>query len=53
MKDQDGDGRADVFETFADDWGINGNYHEYAFGTRHDKNGDLGGIMPYRVWRSR
>ena len=31
MKDRDGDGRADVFETVADDWGINGNYHEYAF----------------------
>jgi len=45
MKDRDGDGRADVFETVADDWGINGNYHEYAFGTRHDKNGDIWVIL--------
>ena len=62
MKDRDGDGRADVFETVADDWGINGNYHEYAFGTRHDKNGDIWVILcltgsggaddksPFRGW---
>src|SRR5690606_19763047 len=30
MKDTDGDGRADVFETVGDPWGINGDYHEYA-----------------------
>ena len=41
MKDEDGDGRADVFETVNDDWGINGNYHEYTFGTRFDKEGYL------------
>ena len=41
IKDSDGDGRADVFETMGDGWGINGDYHEYAFGTRHDKNGDI------------
>ena len=62
MKDRDGDGRADVFETVADDWGINGNYHEYAFGTRHDKNGDIWVVLcltgsggaddrsPFRGW---
>ena len=62
MKDRDGDGRADVFETVADDWGISGNYHEYAFGTRHDKNGDIWVILcltgsfgaddksPFRGW---
>ena len=62
MKDRDDDGRADVFETVADDWGINGNYHEYAFGTRHDKNGDIWVILcltgsggaddksPFRGW---
>ena len=33
IKDSDGDGRADVFETLGDGWGINGDYHEYAFGT--------------------
>ena len=62
MKDRDGDGRADVFETVTDDWGINGNYHEYAFGTRHDKNGDIWVVLcltgsggaddnsPFRGW---
>ncbi|MEM7391217.1 MAG: hypothetical protein AAF492_02630, partial [Verrucomicrobiota bacterium] len=32
LKDEDGDGRADLFETVNDDWGINGDYHEYTFG---------------------
>ncbi|MCB1228642.1 MAG: hypothetical protein KDN19_00150 [Verrucomicrobiae bacterium] len=41
MKDSDGDGRADVFETVADDWGISGNYHEYAFGSKFDPQGNL------------
>ena len=40
IKDSDGDGRAGA-ETLGDGWGINGDYHEYAFGTRHDKNGDI------------
>jgi len=41
MKDEDGDGRADVFETYSDDWGISGNYHEYNFGTTFDEAGNL------------
>lgn len=41
MKDLDGDGRADLFETVNDDWGITGDYHEYAFGSKFDRNGDL------------
>ena len=41
IKDSDGDGRADIFETLGDGWGINGDYHEYAFGTRHDKEGNI------------
>ncbi|MDG2122982.1 MAG: hypothetical protein P8J87_04750 [Verrucomicrobiales bacterium] len=41
MKDTDGDGRADVFETVNSDWGINGDYHEYAFGSRHDRDGNI------------
>ncbi|MEM1443284.1 MAG: hypothetical protein AAGF67_13135, partial [Verrucomicrobiota bacterium] len=41
MKDTTGDGRADVFETVADDWGIKGNYHEYNFGSRIDPEGNL------------
>lgn len=41
MKDADGDGRADWFETVNDDWGLSGDYHEYAFGSKFDQNGDL------------
>ena len=41
LTDDDGDGRADTFATMSDKWGICGDYHEYAFGSRHDKNGDL------------
>ena len=41
LKDQDGDGRADTFETVCDKWGVSGDYHEYAIGSRFDKNGDL------------
>jgi glucose/arabinose dehydrogenase len=41
MKDTDGDGRADKFETVSDDWGISGDYHEYAFGSRFDKDGNI------------
>ncbi|MFM2297354.1 MAG: hypothetical protein RL117_1061, partial [Verrucomicrobiota bacterium] len=41
IKDADGDGVADTFETICDDWGINGDYHEYAFGTEPDKEGNI------------
>ena len=41
IKDLDGDHRADVFETVSDGWQVNGDYHEYAFGTRHDKDGNI------------
>ena len=41
MKDKDGDGEADLFECVSDGWGINGDYHEYAFGTRHDAEGNI------------
>jgi len=41
VQDSDGDGTADVFETVSSGWGINGDYHEYAFGTDPDKNGDV------------
>lgn len=41
LKDEDGDGRADIFETVADGWEISGDYHEYAFGSKFDKNGDI------------
>ncbi len=41
IKDSDKDGKADVFEVVNDDWGISGDYHEYAFGSRFDKEGNL------------
>jgi glucose/arabinose dehydrogenase len=41
MKDERGKGTATQFETIFDGWGVNGNYHEYTFGSRFDKNGDL------------
>lgn len=41
LRDEDGDGRADVFENVNDQWGVSGDYHEYAFGSRFDRNGDL------------
>jgi hypothetical protein len=41
LKDVNGDDRADVFETVADGWGITGDYHEYAFGSKFDRDGDM------------
>ena len=60
IKDKDGDGRADLFMTVNDHWGINGDYHEYAFGTPFDKQGHMwvtlcltgsfGSDSKYRGW---
>ncbi len=41
LKDEDGDGRADTFETVSDAWGLSGDYHEYAFGSHPDKAGNF------------
>jgi glucose/arabinose dehydrogenase len=41
IKDEDNDGRGDLFETVADGWEINGDYHEYAFGSKFDREGNL------------
>ncbi len=41
IKDTDGDGKADLFEVVTDGWEINGDYHEYAFGSRFDRNGEI------------
>jgi glucose/arabinose dehydrogenase len=41
IKDSDNDGVADTFQTLNSDWSINGDYHEYAFGSEPDKNGDI------------
>lgn len=60
MRDSNGDGRADEFRTIAAPWGIKGDYHEYAFGTDPDKNGDIWVVLcltgsfhahsPWRGW---
>lgn len=60
LKDANGDGRAEIIETFNDDWGINGDYHEYAFGSKFDKEGNMWVVLcltgsftsenPYRGW---
>ncbi len=40
ISDTDEDGRADRFETVSDAWGY-ANYHEYAFGSDFDSNGNM------------
>ncbi|MEC8779255.1 MAG: hypothetical protein VXX28_09485, partial [Verrucomicrobiota bacterium] len=60
IKDSDSDGRADVFETVSDEWGISGDYHEYAFGSKFDPDGNMWVVLcltgsfsskvPYRGW---
>ncbi len=41
IKDLDGDGQADLYETMTDEFGISGNYHEFNYGPVKDKNGNL------------
>lgn len=41
LKDTDNDGQADLFEVVNDGWEINGDYHEYAFGSKFDKDGNI------------
>jgi hypothetical protein len=63
LRDTDGDDRADVFETVSDGWGVNGDYHEYAFGSKFDRDGNLWVALcltgsftsenPYRGWALR
>jgi hypothetical protein len=60
IKDSDNDGLADTFETVNSDWSIKGDYHEYAFGSTPDKNGDMWVVLcltgsfsadvPWRGW---
>lgn len=63
LQDVDGDGRADVFDNVSDDWGVSGDYHEYAIGSRFDHAGDLwvtlcltgsfNSAVPFRGWALR
>jgi len=60
LRDTDGDGEADEFEVVADGWGISGDYHEYAFGSRFDREGNIwvtlcltgsfSSKVPFRGW---
>ncbi len=63
ISDENGDGRGDLYETVSDDWGVSGNYHEFAFGPKLDGAGrmwvtlcvgfcgSLGkSIVPWRGW---
>ena len=36
LEDTDGDGRCDTVTTIANDWGLSGHYHEFAFGLPRD-----------------
>ncbi len=63
LRDTDADGIADDIETFCDTWSINGDYHEYAFGSPFDRNGHMwvvlcltgsfGSDCPWRGWAVR
>ena len=63
LRDTDNDGQADDFETFNDSWSINGDYHEYAFGSPFDKDGNMWVVLcltgsfnsdcPWRGWALR
>ena len=60
LKDINGDGRADIVETVCDGWGIGGDYHEYAFSSKFDRDGNIWVALtltgsfssqnPYRGW---
>lgn len=39
--DTDGDGKADLYETVSDQWGVSGNYHEFLYGPVRDKAGNF------------
>lgn len=41
LKDTDGDGTADEYETVFDDFGMSGNYHEFNYGPARDAEGNL------------
>jgi glucose/arabinose dehydrogenase len=41
IKDTNGDGKADRFEVVNEGWEISGDYHEYAFGSKFDRHGDM------------
>ncbi len=60
IRDTNGDGEADEFEIVSDGWGVSGDYHEYAFGSRFDEEGNIwvtlcltgsfSSKVPFRGW---
>lgn len=65
ITDSDSVGAADVFRTICDRWRVSGNYHEYAFGPKYDRDGNawvtlnlahtggetvMGATIPTRGW---
>lgn len=63
MTDTTGDWIADEYRAFSDGWGVSGNYHEFAFGPKLDREGNfwvtlnvgfcgsLGkAVVPWRGW---
>ena len=60
LRDENQDGKADVFEAVSDGWEIGGDYHEYAFGSKFDADGNIWIVLcltgsfsssfPYRGW---
>ncbi|MBD3676212.1 MAG: hypothetical protein HUJ26_22100 [Planctomycetaceae bacterium] len=60
IRDTNDDGVADEFEVINDGWGISGDYHEYAFGSKFDNEGNIwvtlcltgsfSSKVPYRGW---
>mgnify|MGYP001330343554 CR=1 FL=1 len=41
MRDRDSDGLMDEYRTLFNGWGITGNYHEYAYGPKVDRQGNF------------
>ena len=41
IQDRDGDGFGDFYQTLTDKWGISGDYHEFAWGSPPDKDGNI------------
>ncbi len=41
IRDTNGDGVADEYHTVAKGWGVTGHYHEYAYGPKRDREGNL------------
>ena len=40
LRDTDGDGESDHYQTISDNFGMTGNYHEFSFGPARDKGGN-------------